>query len=97
MLNNNAELDNGVYNEDEHEKQEDKAEQEDDDGLVGMNQQILSNPKEDNIMNENVYANHKNEKPGSSSEPNSNPQSNFQSGINSLNTSIVNVDEEKIM
>jgi len=26
MLNNNAELDNGVYNEDEHEKQEDKAE-----------------------------------------------------------------------
>jgi|TARA_B110000305_G_scaffold237549_1_gene301108 hypothetical protein len=36
MLNNNAELDNGVYNEDEHEKQE-EAEKEDDDGLVGMN------------------------------------------------------------
>ena len=36
MLNNNAELDNGVYNEDEHEKQEDKAADEDD-GLVGMN------------------------------------------------------------
>ena len=98
MLNNNAELDNGVYNEDEHEKQE-EAEKEDDDGLVGMNQQILSNPKQDNIMNENVYANHKNEKDGpshSTSNPNSNPQSNFHSGINSLNTSIVAVDEEKI-
>jgi len=50
-------------------------------------------------MNENVYANHKNEKDGpsnSTSNPNSNPQSNFHSGINSLNTSIVAVDEEKI-
>ena len=50
-------------------------------------------------MSENVYANHKNEKdgnPGSASNPNSNPQSNFHSGINSLNTSIVAVDEDKI-
>lgn len=39
MLNNNAELDNGVYNEDEHEKQEEKAEESPEpDGLVGMNQ-----------------------------------------------------------
>lgn len=52
-------------------------------------------------MNENVYANHKNEKEGNTNShpatnPNSNPQSNFQSGINSLNTSIVALDEEKI-
>lgn len=35
MLNNNAELDNGVYNENEE-----KAKEEEQDGLMGMNQQI---------------------------------------------------------
>jgi len=34
MLNNNAELDNGVYNENEQEK---KEEEKADDGLVGFN------------------------------------------------------------
>ena len=37
MLNNNAELDNGVYNDaDEDEKEKEKKEQEDD-GLMGLN------------------------------------------------------------
>ena len=38
MLNNNAELDNGVYN--ENEQEEAKEENKDDDALMGMNQQI---------------------------------------------------------
>ena len=37
MLNNNAELDNGVYNENEE-----KAKEEEQDGLMGMNQQLES-------------------------------------------------------
>jgi hypothetical protein len=36
MLNNNAELDNGVYNEEDKPKEE----EEEQDGLMGMNQQI---------------------------------------------------------
>ena len=39
MLNNNAELDNGVYNENEE-----KAKEEEEDGLMGMNQQIEAEP-----------------------------------------------------
>jgi hypothetical protein len=39
MLNNNAELDNGVYNENEK-----PAPKEVDDGLIGFNQQIEANP-----------------------------------------------------
>jgi len=35
MLNNNAELDNGVYN--ENEQEEAKEENKDDDALMGMN------------------------------------------------------------
>jgi len=35
MLNNNAELDNGVYN--DAEEDEKKKEDEDDDGLMGLN------------------------------------------------------------
>lgn len=35
MLNNNAELDNGVYNENEE-----KPKEEEQDGLMGMNQQL---------------------------------------------------------
>ena len=40
MLNNNAELDNGVYNENENEE----VKKEDEDGLMGMNQQIEDLP-----------------------------------------------------
>ena len=49
MLNNNAELDNGVYNENEEEeekaaaeeaKQKEEAKKREDDGLLGMNVQI---------------------------------------------------------
>lgn len=44
MLNNNAELDNGVYNENEEEEKEKELEKEKekqkDDGLLGMNMQI---------------------------------------------------------
>jgi len=45
MLNNNAELDNGVYNENEEEEEKAKAEEEakkekKDDGLLGMDMQI---------------------------------------------------------
>ena len=41
MLNNNAELDNGVYNENEQDKKEDQKQ---DDGLIGLNQQIDAQP-----------------------------------------------------
>ena len=44
MLNNNAELDNGVYNEQEEKKKEEVNEQpldkKQDDGLTGLDQQI---------------------------------------------------------
>ena len=42
MLNNNAELDNGVYNEPEEKKQETslQEDQKPDDGLVGLNMQF---------------------------------------------------------
>ena len=43
MLNNNAELDNGVYN-DNDEDDKPAGKKEDDDGLVGLNQQIQSEP-----------------------------------------------------
>ena len=46
MLNNNAELDNGVYNEQEEKKKEEEQKQEEekkkDDGLTGFDQQIDS-------------------------------------------------------
>ena len=40
MLNNNAELDNGVYNEPEDKKKDEKPKDE----LTGLDEQILSNP-----------------------------------------------------
>ena len=39
MLNNNAELDNGVYNENDE-----KPKEEEQDGLMGMNQQMEAEP-----------------------------------------------------
>ena len=39
MLNNNAELDNGVYNENEEEEEE-KKEEPKEDNLVGLNMQL---------------------------------------------------------
>ena len=51
MLNNNAELDNGVYNENDEKPQEeqakDKSPEKVDDGLMGLNQ-----PMENNMIKE---------------------------------------------
>lgn len=48
MLNNNAELDNGVYNEQEDKKKDEddkqQAEKKPDDGLTGLDQQIDNLP-----------------------------------------------------
>jgi len=53
MLNNNAELDNGVYN-DNDEDDKPAGKKEDDDGLVGLNQQIQSEPTEEHLVEDQV-------------------------------------------
>ena len=91
MLNNNAELDNGVYNENEEEekKQEEAKKAEEDKALLGLNEPIMNKaPPADSQF---IIA------PSSLSKPQSNfnhsaPQSNLQS----LNTSQIMIDEEKI-
>ena len=76
MLNNNAELDNGVYNENEE-----KAKEEEQDALVGMNQQLdAPAPVADNT----------------SAQPETFPISNINSNIGSLNTSQIMVDEDNV-
>jgi hypothetical protein len=88
MLNNNAELDNGVYNENEEEEEKAKAEEEakkqkKDDGLLGMDMQI------DNKNPEIIRS-------GSPSQPRSKFESQQLTAQQSLNTSQVILDEDKI-
>ena len=76
MLNNNAELDNGVYNENEE-----KAKEEEQDGLKGMDLQLEAPaPASDNT--------------GAQAE--TFPISNINSNIGSLNTSQIMVDEDNV-
>ncbi len=44
MLNNNAELDNGVYNEQENKKEEEEKAEPKDDGLKGLDMQMDQSP-----------------------------------------------------
>ena len=83
MLNNNAELDNGVYNENDEKPQEEQAKAKSlekvDDGLMGLNQ-----PMENNMIKEDQN----NDGSGLDSIPPSN--------IHSLNNSQEMIDREKI-
>ena len=81
MLNNNAELDNGVYN-DNDEDDKPAGKKEDDDGLVGLNQQIQSEPTEEHHVEDQA----------TESKPPSAPASYLQS----LNTSQEILDDDKI-
>lgn len=90
MLNNNAELDNGVYNENE---QEEAKEEKEEDALMGMDHQIediapVPPAKQSNDNSPNPSAPISNQV----SQLNSNKTSN----LHSLNTSQVMVDEEKV-
>lgn len=82
MLNNNAELDNGVYNENDEkpleEEAKDKSPEKVDDGLMGLNM-----PMENNMIKEDPN----NENSGLDSMPPSN--------IHSLNNSQEMIDREK--
>ena len=88
MLNNNAELDNGVYNENEEKdqtpntpkKEKDKADAAVDDGLMGLNMQI-ENKGNPGYEKDNA--------------PSSQIESNATSNLHSLNTSQIVVDTEK--
>jgi|TARA_B110000285_G_C15060744_1_gene582234 hypothetical protein len=80
MLNNNAELDNGVYN-DNDEDDKPAGKKEDDDGLVGLNQQIQSEPTEEHLVEDQVAE-------GKPSAP--------ASYLQSLNTSQEILDDDKI-
>lgn len=76
MLNNNAELDNGVYNDaDDDEKKKDE-----DDGLMGLNQQIQSEPTIDDDKEDQIRARDKSPNTGGGG-------SNPASYLASLNTS----------
>ena len=79
MLNNNAELDNGVYNENE---QENKEGNEEDDGLMGLNQQI-ENKGDDAVLDDPRM----DLAPAHQGNSGSNPASGMPSNIHSLNTS----------
>ena len=88
MLNNNAELDNGVYNEQEEKKKEEEAKQpkesekKADDGLTGLDQQI------DNLE----------PSPMDHGDGSTTPvlDSNLQSQLQSLNTSQQMVDADRV-
>jgi uncharacterized protein YlxW (UPF0749 family) len=75
MLNNNAELDNGVYNEAEEKKEEAKK-----DELVGLDDKIESEQPAEEPSNQGPVV----------------AESAMQSVLNSLNTSQVAVDEDRI-
>lgn len=90
MLNNNAELDNGVYNENEEKEamqpQNSPRDEKDapDDGLMGLNMQI------DNKGPSMLPGQTAGEMP-----PSSQIESNATSNLHSLNTSQIVVDTEK--
>ena len=73
MLNNNAELDNGVYND----ADDDEKKKQEDDGLMGLNEQIQSEPTVEEKNNEKTRARDKSPNQGS----------NPASYLASLNTS----------
>lgn len=75
MLNNNAELDNGVYND----ADEDENEKKEDDGLMGLNEQIQSEPTIEDLRQDIVPPPNQRDKSPSTSNP--------ASYLASLNTS----------
>ena len=81
MLNNNAELDNGVYNDNEEEQKEaakvTEEEENNDDGLAGPNMEQVNFPPSNDL--DSVI-----------------PLSQQPSAFQSLNTSQVMIEDEKI-